>query len=233
MDNNFSIYHVAAMNPVNILTLDFNGELFGEQERNFIRPLLSDDYFKKSKSKTSNLSHSIDILSQPELSELKKIFDEAIMVYTKDILKISNVFQLTNSWLTKNKPGDYHHTHNHPNVMLSITTYFDDTFEYSGPFAPIIIETPGLVHTFPTFQFKTTPFEYNDVNKNEFGISPIKNEFIIFPGHLYHQTLPNESDRIRYCLAANYFIDGSIQPNSYSAALKISITPNNEFKYNG
>lgn len=217
------------MNPINILSLNYNEELFGEKERNFIRPLLTDDYFKRSR--TNNLSHSMDILSQSELSGLKKIFDEAIMVYTRDILKLSNVFQLTNSWLTKNEPGDYHHQHNHPNVMLSITTYFDETFEYLGPFAPIVIETPGLAHTFSTFQFQTTPFEYDTVNGNEFGIYPNKNQFIIFPGHLYHQTMPNQSDKVRYCLAANYFIDGVIQPgNSYAAALKISMIPNTEFK---
>jgi hypothetical protein len=229
MDNKFSIHHVAAMNPINILSLNYNDELFSEQERNFIRPFLTDDYFKRSR--TNNLSHSMDVLSQPELSRLKKIFDEAIMVYTRDILKLSNVFQLTNSWLTKNESGDYHHQHNHPNVMLSITTYFDETFEYLGPFAPIVIETPGLAHTFSTFQFQTTPFEYDTVNGNEFGIYPNKNQFIIFPGHLYHQTMPNQSDKVRYCLAANYFIDGVIQPgNSYAAALKISMIPNTEFK---
>ena len=220
------------MNPINILSLDFKEELFGEQERKFIKPLLSDDYFKRSR--TNNLSQTMDLLMNPELSRLKKIFDEAILIYTRDILKLSNVFQLTNSWMTKNEPGDFHHLHNHPNVMLSITTYFDDTFEFQGPFAPIVIQTPGLAQTFSTFQFQTTPFEYNTINGNEFGIFPNKNQFVIFPAHLNHQTMPNESDKIRYCLAANYFIDGVIQPgNSYAASLKISMVPNKETEFKG
>ena len=231
MDSKFNIHHIAEMNPINILSLDFKEELFGEQERKFIKPLLSDDYFKRSR--TNNLSQTMDLLMNPELSRLKKIFDEAILIYTRDILKLSNVFQLTNSWMTKNEPGDFHHLH-HPNVMLSITTYFDDTFEFQGPFAPIVIQTPGLAQTFSTFQFQTTPFEYNTINGNEFGIFPNKNQFVIFPAHLNHQTMPNESDKIRYCLAANYFIDGVIQPgNSYAASLKISMVPNKETEFKG
>ena len=46
--------------------------------------------------------------------------------------------------------------------------------------------------------------------------------------------MPNESDKIRYCLAANYFIDGVIQPgNSYAASLKISMVPNKETEFKG
>lgn len=213
------------MNPINILLLDTKEDIFGEHEKEVLKPFLVNSNFKKSR--LNNLSHTMDLLSDPRLSKLKELFDEAILIYTRDILKLSNVFQMTNSWLTKNTPGEQHHQHNHPNVMLSITCYFDETFEYPGPFAPLVIETPGLTNTFSTFQFQTTPFEYNEINGNEFGVIPNKNQFVIFPAHLYHMTMPNESDKTRYCLAANYFIDGTIQPgNSYSAALKISMVPN-------
>ena len=143
------------------------------------------------------------------LSEIKDVFLQAAKIYTSEVLCIKNEFEMTNSWMTKNKTNSGHPFHHHPNVLFTIVTYFYDDLSYDS-FDKIIWELPGLKNNFKRFQFEYDISQFNFINSKSWEVRPKTNEIFIFPGHIYHRTDFNHSEKTRYCLGANFFVTGTI-----------------------
>jgi hypothetical protein len=162
---------------------------------------------------TPYISSTYNLFENIELYNLKHKFYSAIRIYVEQVLHAPSLnFKLTGSWLTKNTNNTSHHSHKHPNTMLSMVTYFDDSVGNDKELPGIMFLSEKLSKVFPTFQFdfkdvETT--EWNLFNYETYTIRPKQNEVIVFPGHLRHSSEACFTGS-RYCIGANYFFTGEI-----------------------
>jgi uncharacterized protein (TIGR02466 family) len=182
--------------------------------QNFVNPFNSENDWSESKQ----------LLLNPGFSELKEKFDSCIREYV-NVLGVDQKFKMTNSWVTKNDPGHQHRRHYHPNVMIAATGYFVPT-EYKNDFqiAPVTFDCYGLSRTFRDFNFDMTIKNDNLLNAKRFTVEPKNNELLVFPGYMYHWPEKNPSNKPRYCIAANYFIEDSMGHDDNYNYININIS---------
>lgn len=212
MMNNFELIQ---LNPIPIMVLDVDN-LFTQQE---INTLINLNFILHPQSETQ-VSNNQNILLNKDLQNIKNKFDEAIKKYT-EILSIENKFTMVHSWLTKNEPNSAHPVHNHPNVMLSLVSYFNKN-NVEQEFSGLTIMGSGLKNTFYDLNFTMNIKSWNNINSQAWTIIPKTNQIIVFPSYLTHSSVPNDSSETRYCLASNYFVDGKIG-NSYVDSINVNI----------
>ena len=174
------------------------------------------DFFKRtqeSKDRVTNHgnTHTNDhyILDNPELSELKKNLTEKVNLYFRDVYKIDEDIKIyiTISWVNYTETGEYHHSHNHPNSVIS-GVYYIETDESDT----ITFSTPWL----NKLTMYMNPTEYNQWNSEEWWYPTRKNTLLLFPSKLTHHVDQVKSDKTRISLAFNTFIKGKIGGSNLS-----------------
>ena len=137
-----------------------------------------------------------------KFSELHDWFQSCIDYVFYD-LNLPSSFKkiiLTESWVNKNKRGDSHHIHSHPNSYLSAVFY-------------LTTSSSGFTH----FQSENMWYSYDHLfdahysdcgsfNKfNDFSEQPEAGKLIIFPSKLTHYVESNMSDDVRYTISFNAY----------------------------
>ena len=143
------------------------------------------------------------ILHEHPLQRVRKFIWNRVNNYVENILSIENYFYLTQSWVTFNEKGSYHHQHTHPNAIFSCVYYVQvdsGDFQLKMPFSRL---QEG-------FNFKYPKKQDNIWNSHTFTTKVKTGDVIIFPGWVPHQSTPNMSDTTRILFASNYFIKGTI-----------------------
>ena len=174
------------------------------------------DFFKRTQESKDRVinhgnTHTNDhyILDNPELSELKKNLTEKVNLYFRDVYKIDEDIKIyiTISWVNYTETGEYHHSHNHPNSVIS-GVYYIETDESDT----ITFSTPWL-NKLTMFM---NPTEYNQWNSEEWWYPTRKNTLLLFPSKLTHHVDQVKSDKTRISLAFNTFIKGKIGGSNLS-----------------
>ncbi len=210
------------LNPTPILILDYPEPIISKNE---IDILLYSNKFVEHATDSVQISKSTNVIRDSNINRLKEKFDAAIEHYLTNLLKVSNKFSMTHSWLTKNSMGNNHGIHDHPNIMLSAVAYFNE-FGTVDTFSDLNFVGSGIDHIFPNFKFFLDINELNDINTDKYFMPTTSNRIIVFPGSMKHFGSPNESERIRYCLGTNYFLNDIINNDPYSS-FKISLETTN------
>jgi hypothetical protein len=223
---NIEFYESIDFNPIPIFTFNFEKNFITEEHVDAFAKL---NYLKNARSSVQiNHGYDDDILELETFKDLKKYFDEAINLYTNKILKIKNNFKMIHSWVTKNEKYSNHYLHTHDNIMLSAVAYFNEDL-IDEEFSPILIYGKGLKTIFQDFNFELDVIEYNKYNSTSWTIFPKLKQIIVFPGHLLHESAINDSDKTRYCIGTNYFIEGEVGLSRYTRYnISISKTSKNE-----
>lgn len=159
-------------------------------------------------------TENIQLLNEPPFADLKeKILLEADK-FMREVLnyRFDSVF-ITTSWANINPPGTNHHTHIHPNSIIS-GTYYLQTKEncgnlvFSKPQKEII---PALREDVPLDNFSTSSWP----------VAPFDNLLVMFPSNLTHFVTQNESDENRISLSFNTFVRGEMGDNTALTYLKV------------
>jgi uncharacterized protein (TIGR02466 family) len=214
-------YSIVNFNPKPITIVSLKEPLFSLK---MVNNLITQQYNKATEGNVSTTLFTSDyqILTNPLYKSIKDTINSVIAEYLKEILNIDNQFKMTHSWVTKNVNGAFHQSHNHPNVMLSALCYFNEDL-VDEDFATLKFYGDGLNHVFKNFQFEMNITNYNIYNSSSWLIAPKLNQIIIFPAHIYHGVVSNKSEKTRYCLATNYFIEGKIGSSKHYSSLNISL----------
>ena len=140
------------------------------------------------------------ILDKPELVNIREFIQYQLNGYISQIMAASDEIVITQSWLNKNKKGEYHHEHTHPNSIIS------------GVWYPQIDETlPPIIFTKKNVRdVNLTIEEYNAYNCSIFKLPLKMGELIIFPSNLQHSVPINNSDEERISLSFNTWAKGSM-----------------------
>ena len=107
---------------------------------------------------------------------------------------------ITQSWLNKNKKGESHHEHVHPNSMVSGVWY------------------PQIHEQLPPIQFRNKgqrdislqTEKFNTFNSATFLLPMKRGELILFPSNLSHSVPVNNSEEERISLSFNSWPKGSM-----------------------
>ena len=168
-----------------------------DTEMNFLKslPLRKLDF--------NSISQSILILDNTEMSKISMIIDYYVDNYVSNVLEISNQVVRTQSWISINKKGERHHTHEHPNTFVSAVFYADCK---SGDLCFKRIRS--VIQEGYLFSYKIK--HYNQHNSKVWEIKPRTGDLVIFPGWITHSCTENENDTDRIALGVNYFLKGEI-----------------------
>jgi uncharacterized protein (TIGR02466 family) len=189
--------------------------MFAELGRAFTKTEL--DFVTKNSKKiyinTGNTT-SLDnyILDAKEFSSIKKIIQKYIESYVAKVYKPKfNVKPyITQSWLNWTKPGEYHHTHEHPNSFISGVLYVhadpqEDKIKFhKSGYQQIVLESDN----------------YDILNSKSWWFNVGTGSMVIFPSSLTHNVDQVTSGETRISLAFNTFLKGTIGDNKSLTELK-------------
>jgi uncharacterized protein (TIGR02466 family) len=149
------------------------------------------------------LSETISLLENKTLGPLKKFIIEKAQDYTRNVLEIEEQIYLTQSWSTINPTNAAHAIHSHPNTLISLVYYAQCT---SGNLQ-FNLDTTSIREC---FNFEYTINKFNIYNSQTWAIPVKTGDIVLFPGHIHHSSLPNQSSKPRIIVGANFFIKGRL-----------------------
>jgi len=152
------------------------------------------DYLGKEVNKVSGASKELYILEKEEFKDLKNEILKHTKSYTNDILKYSNDFKITTSWISFTDPGCSSLLHRHQNSIFSGIVYLQ-TDEKSGN---LMFEN---YHNLGDFSLNRK--EHNILNSELWHYTPFNNKIILFPAKLFHKIDTNNSNIKRVSVAFN------------------------------
>jgi len=144
------------------------------------------------------------ILKKQEFKNIKKFLNECCQDYLNRIINTQNNIKLdiTQSWLNYTKENQYHHSHAHPNSIISGVFYFDcdnDSIKFSNP---VFYQT-----------IKPLIKSYNSWNSETWSFSTKKGQLFMFPSSLIHQVDIKKGTNTRTSLSFNTFYKGILGSN--------------------
>ena len=140
------------------------------------------------------------VLDKPELSNIRAFIEAKLHKFVTEIMASTDKLVITQSWLNKNKKGESHHEHVHPNSMVSGVWY------------------PQIHEQLPPIQFRhrgqrdvsLQTEKYNTFNSATFMLPMKRGELILFPSNLTHSVPVNQLDEERISLSFNSWPKGNM-----------------------
>ena len=160
------------------------------------------DIYEGPNGETTKLE--ADLLSEPELENLRKKIDEEVYNFAKSLqIDFSkHGLKRINSWGNLQKKGNYIKEHRHNNTQFSGVFYLQ-TPENSGD---IIFTTRNA--TWINSYWEPSLTGYDDLNSFEKRFRPQQCGIFLFPAHLDHYVTPSHSEEERYSISFNYNLEG-------------------------
>lgn len=145
-------------------------------------------------------SLNTNILDEPELSDIRKLIENAVDYYTKEIMQWrNNEFYITQSWINVNPKDTRHHIHYHYNSIISGTFYVQ---------AADNDEIMFYHDAKPMLDFDKS--SYNIWNSSSYSIPVRTNSIAVFPSTMMHSVKDNKEDFERISIAYNVFVKGQL-----------------------
>lgn len=141
------------------------------------------------------------VLRNPALVDLKNFIQNSIDEYFNNVIAPSKDASLyiTQSWLNYTDKNQWHHSHEHPNSILSGVFYVQSTDKDK-----IYFEN----NKYTQIEFPTE--KYNSFNSKTWWIEATQGRLVIFPSSLRHNVSQVETDTTRVSLSFNTFARGTI-----------------------
>lgn len=150
------------------------------------------------------------ILDNLQLKDLRIQCEQHFQTFANDIMCFEGVtLTLTQSWVNYNKKGSSHHTHSHPNSVVSAVLYLTDSPSDLVMFKQV---NPALSPNYKSIN------KYNSTSHN---LKVSKNDIILFPSYVHHGVKLNEQDGERISLAINSFYTGVLGSTNTLSYLKV------------
>lgn len=152
------------------------------------------------------------ILQNDSMVNLKKFIEESVNAYFQEIIapvKDTSLY-ITQSWVNYSKQGQWHHSHEHPNSILSGVFYVQsdgvDKINFEKNYYEQI--------SFPTEK-------YNVFNSKTWWLEATQGRLVVFPSSLRHSVSQVETDHTRVSLSFNTFARGMIGSSENLTLLEV------------
>jgi len=172
--------------------------------------------FLKSLEMMSNRGNEVTkdkhIFEHEELSQLKKWCEKNLNYFMENLGKMKGAeFYITQSWFNKTTPHKHHHSHMHPNSIISAVLYVE------GPQCPTFFYNRDSFNNFTFFdKINGNPFTANKV-----GVVNEPGRLVLFPSYLHHEVDINKGNSDRYSISFNTFVRGEFGDYENLTELKI------------
>lgn len=170
---------------------------------------LIDKYIEQSKPDTGKVQVIVEkgkFLENPKLDKIKELINIHALIFRDSIMACTNDLELTSSWLTVNHKGDSHPQHNHAHTIFSVCYY------PRAETGSLVLIAPGGKNTWQQeYRMGFKYSEFNKWNSSDWSIPVLSGDIVIFPGWVSHLTTPNESEKSRLMIGANYWLKGHMQ----------------------
>jgi uncharacterized protein (TIGR02466 family) len=149
--------------------------------------------------KSVDVSKDHEIFKQKKFKRIKNFIDERTQYFFKKILFIKNELAITQSWITKGRPGSAHHKHRHPNALFSLVYYVD------CPSTQLrLSREDNFMDDCSLFSYKFE--QYNIYNSRHWTVPVTTGDLLIFPASVFHESSPNVQTTDKWVLSCNYFL---------------------------
>ena len=185
--------HVIELFPTPVL-FSYYAQGITNSELTFIREL------KMTRNVGNQRSVNTHVLDCPELAAIKSFCVETLQSYVDSVLQPKHelIISLTQSWTNITRKGEMHHSHNHPNSLLSGVFYIEteqDSITFIQPERKLFAIPPAI---------------NNNHNAEKCSFKPATNEIIVFPSYLFHQVETKLNGGERISLAFNAIVKGAL-----------------------
>ena len=158
--------------------------------------------------KNDHNSISIDknlFLNNPMFKDLRDHCSLWVKFYADEIMKIDSKqaqIYLTQSWANSTAKSEKHHSHHHPNSIISGVYYFNNT-------------DTNIVFLSGADALNKTPLEinrygYHLYNGTSYTIKPESGRLLLFPSTLHHRVETSKDEILRWSLSFNTFVKGEL-----------------------
>lgn len=182
------------------------GRDLNEEEKSY---LLSQEHAPNMGNTTSKERF---ILQNDSMVNLKKFIEESVNTYFQEIIapvKDTSLY-ITQSWVNYSKQGQWHHSHEHPNSILSGVFYVQSDGQDKINFEKNHYEQIS----FPTEK-------YNVFNSKTWWLEATQGRLVVFPSSLRHSVSQVETDHTRVSLSFNTFARGMIGSSENLTLLEV------------
>lgn len=156
------------------------------------------------KSVGNRSSVSRRILEEPEFANLKVFAQQCLDMWVDEIYcprdPGSVKLELTQSWLNYTNPGGFHHSHYHPNSVVSGVFYIVADNELDE--IQFQQDTPKVWHI--------DNDRSNEFNSNQYHVPVSTGDVVMFPSQMYHGVPELQGQVQRVSLAFNSFFKGRL-----------------------
>jgi uncharacterized protein (TIGR02466 family) len=164
---------------------------------------------------TGNVTSVDKRVLDTEFLDIRNKIDEMLNEYTSTIIcPASKNFKLkiTQSWINYTDSGQFHHSHSHPNSIISGVLYFNaedsDRIEFYS-------DKPQ--------QLKIPSKSPNPFNSESWWVPVKTGDIILFPSYQRHSVPNTTSSNTRISLSFNTFVDGDLGSEQYLTHLSVKL----------
>lgn len=159
---------------------------------------------KMINNKTNFISENLYIFEEKALKGIAKGVQDALDLYAKEVMGISQKLYVTQSWSLINPPNVGMHGHSHSNSIVSGSLYFTEMAE---PVAGMVFDKH---RTYRQLELNPERERHNLFNTPVNVVKPKVNDVVLFSSGLQHYVETNTTNQPRYSIAFNTFIKGKI-----------------------
>lgn len=192
-----SNYEVQALFAEAIFRMDI-GHAISEEQVSHIRNS------KMVRNQTNLISENLYLFEEPEMESIRDAVDDALDIYAREVMGISQKLYVTQSWSLINEADVGMHGHSHSNSIVSGSLYYCDL---PDPVARMVFDRHK---SYQQLEFVPKEDKTNIYNAPHNVITPHKNEILLFPSGLQHFVEPNLSPLPRHSIAFNTFVRGKL-----------------------
>ena len=186
------------------------GRNYTDSELKYIESQLE----RPSKAIDNHASPNKNVLAHDELKDLQTIIQQHLDNYFKAVYNTSNkvALQITQSWLTLSRKGESHHSHTHPNSVVSGVLYVN------------VAGNDGInfYRNEENLWFELEPSETNYYNSYKIHVATKVGDLVLFPSSVKHGVNKVTEDIRRVSLSFNTFFSGEMGNPEFSNALRIT-----------
>jgi uncharacterized protein (TIGR02466 family) len=188
-----------------------------------VRPLFAEPYFRTSiadaispaqiawlkslpmvKNQINLISENLYIFEEPEMRSVKEAVQEALDLYAREVMGISQRLEVTQSWALINPPGIGMHGHSHSNSIVSGSLYYAPL---PSPPSRMIFERHN---SYQQLDLSPGPDKNSVYNAIRNAVEPKQGEVVLFSSAISHFVEANESNEPRHSIAFNTFVRGKL-----------------------
>ena len=165
------------------------------------------EYIKNLKMDNNQLnliSDNLYLLEEPEMKSIKKAIQDALNIYAREVMGITQKLYVTQSWSLTNNPGVGMHGHSHSNSIVSGSLYFA---ELPQPSPRMVFDRHN---TYQRLELKPVQGQKNIYNTPMNTVTPNTHDLLLFPSDLQHFVEVNNASQPRHSIAFNTFIKGTL-----------------------